>query len=291
MKVLLAHDGSSAADDALVDMTRAGLGSDVACEVLCVAEALPATLALATGMALAPSTEMRALEDSALADARRSASAVAERVRAAFPSWRVTATGVAGSPSWEIMKRAEAGSVDLIILGARGHSAVVGHLLGSVSESVARHARCAVRVARPSLGRLPFVSLVVGMDGSHAAWPVLAAVAARTWPSETRVHVVTVVDRALRTRLAGGDEERGMRCGRDVAQAAARELEGRGLRVSTEAVQGDARVELLRAIVEQTADAIFVGARGLTGVERLLLGSVSSALLARAPCSVEIVRH
>jgi nucleotide-binding universal stress UspA family protein len=38
------------------------------------------------------------------------------------------------------------------------------------------------------------------------------------------------------------------------------------------------------------ADCIFVGARGLGRVERFMLGSVSTAVAARAHCSVEVVR-
>ncbi|MFX4689754.1 universal stress protein, partial [Acinetobacter baumannii] len=49
-----------------------------------------------------------------------------------------------------------------------------------------------------------------------------------------------------------------------------------------------------RALIEEAekwqADSIFVGARGLRGRERSLLGSVASAVASRAPCSVEVVR-
>jgi len=38
------------------------------------------------------------------------------------------------------------------------------------------------------------------------------------------------------------------------------------------------------------ADCIFVGAKGMGRIERFLLGSVSSAVAARAHCSVEVVR-
>jgi nucleotide-binding universal stress UspA family protein len=38
------------------------------------------------------------------------------------------------------------------------------------------------------------------------------------------------------------------------------------------------------------ADGVFVGARGLSRLERLLLGSVSMAAPPRAQCSVEVVR-
>jgi nucleotide-binding universal stress UspA family protein len=39
------------------------------------------------------------------------------------------------------------------------------------------------------------------------------------------------------------------------------------------------------------ADCIFVGAKGMGRVERFLTGSVSSAVAARAHCSVEVARN
>lgn len=39
-----------------------------------------------------------------------------------------------------------------------------------------------------------------------------------------------------------------------------------------------------------SAHCIFAGAKGVRGIERLLLGSVSAAIAARAHCSVEVVR-
>jgi nucleotide-binding universal stress UspA family protein len=38
------------------------------------------------------------------------------------------------------------------------------------------------------------------------------------------------------------------------------------------------------------ADAIVIGARGLGPLDRLLLGSVSTAVVSHAPCSVEVFR-
>ena len=41
---------------------------------------------------------------------------------------------------------------------------------------------------------------------------------------------------------------------------------------------------------EWKVDMIVVGTRGLTGFKKLLLGSVSTALVSHAPCSVLVVR-
>jgi nucleotide-binding universal stress UspA family protein len=53
-----------------------------------------------------------------------------------------------GDPDKEILRAAEALGVGLIVMGSRGLGAVSRALLGSVSESVVRHAHCPVFVVR-----------------------------------------------------------------------------------------------------------------------------------------------
>jgi len=67
-------------------------------------------------------------------------------------------------------------------------------------------------------------------------------------------------------------------------------LRAAGLNVSPLVTGGDPRKILLEDAERLRADCIFVGARGVRGIERLLLGSVSTAIAARARCSVEVVR-
>ena len=55
-------------------------------------------------------------------------------------------------------------------------------------------------------------------------------------------------------------------------------------------IEGDPKRLLLQEAERFGADTIFVGAKGLSRIERVLLGSVSATVAARAPCSVEIVR-
>jgi universal stress protein family protein len=42
--------------------------------------------------------------------------------------------------------------------------------------------------------------------------------------------------------------------------------------------------------IAASIDCIYVGARGLSGIKRFLLGSVSGAVSSRAYCSVEVIR-
>jgi nucleotide-binding universal stress UspA family protein len=56
-------------------------------------------------------------------------------------------------------------------------------------------------------------------------------------------------------------------------------------------IDGDPRREINAEAERWHADSVFVGARGLGALDRLLLGSVSGAVVNHAHCAVEIVRH
>ena len=53
-----------------------------------------------------------------------------------------------GEVAEEVVGLAEELEVDLIVMGTRGRSVIDRVLMGSVSDSVVRHARCSVVVAR-----------------------------------------------------------------------------------------------------------------------------------------------
>lgn len=57
-----------------------------------------------------------------------------------------------------------------------------------------------------------------------------------------------------------------------------------------EIVSGDPAQEIIRTANIYKADLIVLGSRGLTGMKRILLGSVSSMVVADAECSVMVVK-
>jgi nucleotide-binding universal stress UspA family protein len=83
------------------------------------------------------------------------------RERLRRESWRVKAAGgiVAGTHlrmgavALEIVALAEELEADLIVMGSRGLGGVRRALMGSVSDSVVRHAHCPVLVVRPGKER------------------------------------------------------------------------------------------------------------------------------------------
>lgn len=57
-----------------------------------------------------------------------------------------------------------------------------------------------------------------------------------------------------------------------------------------EIVTGDPAAEIVRLAHIYQADLIVIGSRGLTGVKRIIQGSVSSQVVVDAPCSVFVVK-
>ncbi|BAZ53304.1 UspA domain-containing protein [Nostoc sp. NIES-4103] len=58
-----------------------------------------------------------------------------------------------------------------------------------------------------------------------------------------------------------------------------------------ELVTGDPAQEIIRLANIYKADLILIGSRGLTGMKRIVQGSVSSQVVEEAPCSVLVVKQ
>jgi nucleotide-binding universal stress UspA family protein len=63
-----------------------------------------------------------------------------------------------------------------------------------------------------------------------------------------------------------------------------------GFKVQTRVVEAEIRSGILDVAAEWKADMIVLGARGSTGIKRLLLGSVAEAVARHAHCSALVVR-
>jgi nucleotide-binding universal stress UspA family protein len=74
------------------------------------------------------------------------------------------------------------------------------------------------------------------------------------------------------------------------AHGSAETLRSAGLIVSEIIIGGDPREAIIAEADRWNSDSVFIGARGLGRMQRLLLGSVSSYVVNHAHCSVEVVR-
>ena len=139
-------------------------------------------------------------------------------------------------------------------------------------------------------------SIVVGTDGSPGAKAAVRRAAEIAKGSGSRVHLVTAYPdspsaRETLTSTAKADPVDLRETAEGVLNRAGRELEAEGIEYETHARAGDPAHVIIEVAEEQGADLIVVGARGSTGLQRFLLGSVSSKLSHHAPTSVMVVRE
>ena len=305
-KVLLAYDKSPGAAIALEHLARqrAGLPDDVETIVLCVADMWSAPTMpsfSASPWAQTPLAEgqlqaVRGAERLALKQARRIASEARQELQAARPAWEIRTESYAESPAEGIVRRAQEWPADLIVLGSHGRSALGRLILGSVAQEVLREAPCAVRIVRGFCDtREAPAHLIIGFDGSPGAEAAVQAVAERVWPAGSTVRLVTAVDGRRSTivpapRGGGAWDRRKLTWMRRMIEDPIARLHAAGLFVSPVVRLGDPERVLVEEARRWDADGLFVGARGLRGIKRLLLGSVSTAVAMHAPCPVEVVR-
>jgi nucleotide-binding universal stress UspA family protein len=90
------------------------------------------------------------LTDQALREADAAGQAILARALDALRTRSVKATArqARGPVGQRVVEAANELSADLIVLGSHGHGRLEELLLGSVSDAVARHARCSVLIVR-----------------------------------------------------------------------------------------------------------------------------------------------
>lgn len=183
-----------------------------------------------------------------------------------------------GDPPALLDAQARQSWADLLCVGGRAFPS-----LGRVSRSTLRRVSCSVLIARPPPREKPFPRRVLcavdGSAGSVEAARQAGGVAALAGCSLRLLHVVN--------GSAGPEGFRGGEAALDEAAAAAATW---GVSPTREMTIGPAGPAIREIAEGSRADLLVVGSRGLRGIGRLLLGSVSDWVSANAPCSVLVAR-
>jgi nucleotide-binding universal stress UspA family protein len=133
------------------------------------------------------------------------------------------------------------------------------------------------------------MNIVVGYDGSDHGKRALERAAAMAGDG-SQVVVVAAAEPHARTGITEGahldPSEVGKR--REDLEEARAFLAERSIDAETIEGQGDPGSVIVDAAKD--ADLVIVGSRGLNTVQRILMGSVSSKVVHRAPCDVLVVR-
>jgi nucleotide-binding universal stress UspA family protein len=203
------------------------------------------------------------------------------------PTVHVTAATVRAYAPAALIGRS--GEARMIVVGARGHSAVAG-LLGSVSSAVSAHARCPVVVVRGEPADTD--PIVAGIDGSALAPAVLRFAAQQATARDVALRVI----RAW-TPVTGLWAETPMSTGtvtpaeRETFDTLVTELRSTfpDLLIEAEVVVEHPAAAL--ALSSTVAQLLVVGSRGRGAIRGMLLGSVSQHLLRHSVCPVAVVHE
>lgn len=200
-----------------------------------------------------------------------------------------------GRPADEIVGLADELRAGLVVLGSRGLGPVKRFVMGSVSEGVLGLARCPVLVARGGERAWPPARVVVGDDGSGGARSAarLGSGIGKVFGAQVallraRPVVVPMAEAPRLSRtLPGAPELARIHHGlalSELAWSLEREV---GHRPRIHLADGEASLAILEAADQGPKPALIaVGRRGLGGLDRLRLGSVSTRTLRAATCPV-----
>jgi len=145
------------------------------------------------------------------------------------------------------------------------------------------------------------MNILLAIDGSPYSKAALDAVLSRPWPPDACFKVITIVEpfhpeyagwQTTYVPLAVEAQKEQISSARALIEESTKlliEQFGQAA-VSNEVVEGYIKDAILEIAKQWPADLIVVGSHGRRGFTKFLLGSVSEAIVAHAPCSVEIVK-
>ncbi|NPC96711.1 universal stress protein [Nocardioides sp. zg-DK7169] len=223
---------------------------------------------------------------------------LAERAAAAArrldPQLTVVASAASGDPR-QVLIDASA-HAHLLVVGSRGRGTVRSMLLGSVSTAVSAHATCPVVVCRPANVGPTEAGVVVGADGTPESLPVLEFAFRQASLRDLPLTVLHSYWDAT-TALAQHDRgERGGDGGPDLADLRAT-LSSWMAEVATRYPDVPVSLLLKHGLADEAlsprdagwCDMIVVGRHPKTSLQRLLTGSIATAVIERAHSTVAVV--
>lgn len=190
-------------------------------------------------------------------------------------------------------------TIDLVVVGTHGRRGVKQWMLGSVAEEVMREAPCPVLLVRARKGKTvaaPVRRILVPVDFSVPSRQALAYAvdwAERFGAALQLMHVVEPLPFPVSLTgvltihdLVPDITTRTRRHLRDLLDTVRTD----GLEASVHVEEGYPAAAITRAAQDDGVDLIVIASRGLAGLERLFVGSVTTRVVRAAPCPVLVVR-
>lgn len=212
------------------------------------------------------------------------------------PVRRVHSRGTAPAPV--ITEYAKKQDIDAIVMGTEGRRGVSRLVLGSVAAEVVRNAPCAVFTVRDGATEMPsgVERVLTPVDLSEFSRPLLRAardLAASFNASLDLLHVVEplpfpvplVGAVTIHDLIPDPVDQAKLQLDRLVETSG-----GLPVSTSTHVAEGHAATMIVEEADKNDVDLIVMSSHGRTGLERVMLGSVTARVVRRASCPVCVMR-
>jgi nucleotide-binding universal stress UspA family protein len=193
----------------------------------------------------------------------------------------------AEEPFQDIVNDAAKNKVDMIIIGTHGRTGLKRLMMGSVTAKVIGHAPCKVLVV-PLHAKVECRNILIATDGSRysdAAASEAIGIAKRCGGS---LIVISVAFSDKEIILAEDDEE--MISAKDNVKKIIELAEKEGIKTEGLTVRGKPYEAIVETSKQKRADLIVVGSHGRTGLDRLLMGSVTERVIGHSESAVLVVK-
>jgi len=181
-------------------------------------------------------------------------------------------------PFQYIVDEAAKKKVEMIIMGRWGRTGLKKLMMGSVTAKVIGHAPCNVLII-PKDAKLDLDKILIATDGSkysEAASREAISIAKRSGGTLIALSVAKKKENLLAAKESV-----------DKVEAI---TEKEGIKVQALTPKGEPYKTIIKTAEEKKAGLIVVGSHGRTGIEKLLMGSVTERVIGHANCAVLVVK-
>ena len=207
-----------------------------------------------------------------------------------------------GRPAEEIIKTARTMGAELVTIGAKGVDDPERFPLGSVAQKVMKYADTSVLLVREKTTNIRRILLAT--DGSSHSEVVARFLLDLPLPRKSHLFLVTVLqahiaalvkmptlDLETNRKLLEELQEKEESAARSLMAKTRRQFQEKGYEVTSMVLRGDPAEEILMAAETFNPELIALGAKGVTGIEAFLLGSVAQRVARFSRYSVLIARQ
>jgi len=181
-------------------------------------------------------------------------------------------------PYQDIIDRAAKHKANMIIMGTHGRTGMKRLMMGSVTAKVIGHAPCNILVL-PIGAKVDFKNVLIATDGSKYS---------DTAASEALGIAKRCGSSLIAISVASSDAE--ITSAKNNVKKVIETAEREGIRTKSVVAKGKPYESIVETSKQKSADLIVLGSHGRTGLERLLMGSVTERVIGHSESAVLVVK-